>query len=107
MKDAIIVRKVTGPFSHEWNDWSRRDEETNGIIFDYSVTDPRTGFSWRKDHAPNQKTRTEGNSLLLKESRTKIRRRNKKRTNRFSQGTRARNHRFCESPKSESRIRAD
>ena len=44
MKDAIIVRKVTGPFSHEWNDWSRRDEETNGIIFDYSVTDPRTGF---------------------------------------------------------------
>ena len=45
MKDAIIVRKVTGPFSHEWNDWRRRDEEMTGTIFDYSVTDPRTGFS--------------------------------------------------------------
>ena len=27
MKDAIIVRKVTGPFSHERKDWRRRDEE--------------------------------------------------------------------------------
>ena len=78
MKDAIIVRKVTGPFSHERNDWRRRDEETTGTIFDYSVTDPRTGFSWRKNHDPDQKTRTEGNVLILKESCTKNRRRDKK-----------------------------
>ena len=77
MKDAIIVRKVTGPFSHERKDWRRRDEETTGTIFDYSVTDPRTRFSRRKNHDPDQKTRTEGNGFILKESRTKIRRRNK------------------------------
>ena len=88
MKDAIIVRKVTSPFSHERKDWRRRDEETTGIIFDYSVTDPRTGFSWRKDHAPNQKTRTEGNGLLFKESRTKTRRRHKKRTTGLPKRTR-------------------
>ena len=91
MKDAIIVRKVTSPFSHERKDWRRRDEETTGIIFDYSVTDPWTGFSWRKDHASNQMTRTEDNGLLFKESRTEIRRRNKKRTSSISQRTRARN----------------
>ena len=56
MKDAIIVRKVTGPFSHERNDWRELNEETNGTIFDHFVTDTRTGFSWRKDHASNQKT---------------------------------------------------
>ncbi len=54
------------------------NEETNGTIFDYFVTDPRTGFSWRKNHDPDQKTRTEDNGLIFKESRTKIRRRNKK-----------------------------
>ena len=84
MKDAIIVRKVTVPFSHERKDWRRRDEETTGTIFDYSVTDPRTGFSRRKDHASNQMTRTEDNGLLFKESRTEIRRRNKKRTSSIS-----------------------
>ena len=77
MKDAIIVRKVTVPFSHERKDWRRRDEETTGTIFDYSVTDPRTGFSWRKNHESDQKTRTEDNNHFFKESRTKIRRRNK------------------------------
>ena len=78
MKDAIIVRKVTGPFSHERKDWRRRDEETTGTIFDYSVTDPRNCFSRRKNHDHDQKTRTEDNGLIFKESRTKIRRRNKK-----------------------------
>ena len=78
MKDAIIVRKVTGPSSHERKDWRRRDEETTGIIFDYSVTYLRTGFSWRKNHDPDQKTRTEDNGLIFKESRTEIKRRNKK-----------------------------
>ena len=77
MKDAIIVRKVTGPFSHEWNDWSRRDEETNGIIFDHSVTDPRTGFSWRKNHESDKKAGAEDNNHFFKESRTEIKRRNK------------------------------
>ena len=89
MKDAIIVRKVTGPSSHERKDWRRIDEETTGTIFDYFVTDPRTGFSWRKNHDPDQKTRTEDNGLIFKESRTKIRRRNKKRTSSISQRTRA------------------
>ena len=56
MKDAIIVRKVTGLLSHERNDWRELNEETNGTIFDHFVTDTRTGFSWRKDHASNQKT---------------------------------------------------
>ena len=32
MKDAIIVRKVTGPFSHERKDWRRKDEETTGTF---------------------------------------------------------------------------
>ena len=50
MKDAIIVRKVTGPFSHERKDWRRKNEKTTGTFFDYSVTDPRTGFSRRKNH---------------------------------------------------------
>ena len=54
------------------------NEETNGTIFDYSVTDPRTCFSWRKNHESDQKTRTEDNSLIFKESRTKTRRRHKK-----------------------------
>ena len=78
MKDAIIVRKVTGPFSHERNDWRELNEETNGTIFDYFVTDPRTGFSWRKNHESDQKTRTEDNNHFFKESRTEIKRRNKK-----------------------------
>ena len=73
-----MVRKVTGPFSHERKDWRRRDEETTGTIFDYSVTDPRTGFSWRKNHESDQKTRTEDNNHFFKESRTEIKRRNKK-----------------------------
>ena len=71
MKDAIIVRKVTGPFSHERKDWRRRDEETTGTIFDHFVTDTRTVFSWRKNHDPGQKARTEDNGLIFKESRTK------------------------------------
>ena len=54
------------------------NEETNGTIFDYFVNDPRTGFSWRKNHATDQKTRTEDNVLVFKESRTKTRRRHKK-----------------------------
>ena len=54
------------------------NEETNGTIFDHFVTDTRTGFSWRKNHDPDQKTRTEGNGLILKESCTKNRRRDKK-----------------------------
>ena len=54
------------------------NEETNGTIFDYFVTDTRTGFSWRKNHATDQKTRTEDNDLISKESRTKTRRRHKK-----------------------------
>ena len=80
MKDAIIVRKVTGLFSHERNDWRELNEETNGTIFDHFVTDTRTGFSWRKNHDPDQKTRTEDNDPIFKESRTKTRRRHKKRT---------------------------
>lgn len=44
MKDAIIVKKVTGPFSHEMIDRRKRNEETSGIIFDHPVTDPRTRF---------------------------------------------------------------
>ncbi len=45
--------------------------------FDYSVI---LGLVlWRKDHAYNQKTRTEGNGFILKKkSRTKTRRRHKK-----------------------------
>ena len=54
------------------------NEETNGTIFDHFVTDPRIGFSWRKNHDHDQKTRTEGNGLILKESCTKNRRRDKK-----------------------------
>ena len=88
MKDAIIVRKVTGPSSHERKDWRRIDEETTGTIFDYFVTDPRTGFSWRKNHDPDQKTRTEDNGLVFKESRTKTRRRHKKITTGLPKRTR-------------------
>ena len=80
MKDAIIVKKVTDSFSHERKDWRRLNEETCGTIFDHFVTDTRTGFSWRKNHDPDQKTRTEDNDLISKESRTKTRRRHKKRT---------------------------
>ena len=54
------------------------NEETNGTIFDHFVTDPRTGFSWRKNHATDQKTRTKDNDPIFKESRTKTRRRHKK-----------------------------
>ena len=43
------------------------NEETNGTIFDHFVTDHRIGFSWRKNHDHDQKTRTEGNGLILKE----------------------------------------
>lgn len=71
MKDAIIVRKVTGPFSHERKDWRRRDEETTGTIFDYSVTDPRPCFSRRKNHDPEQKAGAEDNDHFFKESCTK------------------------------------
>ena len=92
MKDAIIVRKVTGPFSHERKDWRRRDEETTGTIFDHFVTDTRTVFSWRKNHDPGQKTRTEGNGLILKESCTKNRRRDKKRTTGLPKRTRTEGH---------------
>ena len=80
MKDAIIVRKVTGPSSHERKDWRRRDEETTGTIFDYSVTDPRNCFSRRKNHDTDQKTGAEDNNHFFKESHSKIRRRDKKRT---------------------------
>ena len=31
------------------------NEETNGTIFDHFVTDPRTGFSWKKNYDPDQK----------------------------------------------------
>jgi len=78
MKDAIIVRKVTGPFSHERNDWRELNEETCGTHFSTSVSNPRSHFSRRKNHESEQKTRTKGNFLIFKESRTKIRRRDKK-----------------------------
>ena len=78
MKDAIIVRKVTGPFSHERKDWRRKNEKTTGTFFDYSVTDPRTGFSRRKNHDTDQKTGAEDNNHFFKESHSKIRRRDKK-----------------------------
>ena len=71
---------MTGSFSHDMIDRRKRNEETCGIIFDHPVTNPRPVISRRKDHDPDQKTRTEGNVLILKESRTEIRRRNKKRT---------------------------
>ena len=92
MKDAIIVRKVTSPFSHEMIERRRRNEKTSGISFDYSVTNPRPVISRRKDHEYDQETRTEGHGLFFKESRKKIRRGDKKRTNSLSQRARARNH---------------
>ena len=107
MKDAIIVRKVTGPFSHERKDWRRRNEETTGTIFDYSVTDPRNCFSRRKNHDTDQKTRAEDNNHFFKESHSKIRRRDKKRTSSLFEKTWKRNRRFCEGSKSKSRIRSD
>ena len=64
------------------------NEETNGTIFDHFVTDTRTGFSWRKNHDHDQKTRTEDNGLIFKESRTKTRRRHKKRTTGLTKRTR-------------------
>ena len=88
MKDAIIVKKVTGPFSHERNDWRRRNEKKSGIIFDYSVTDPRTRFSRRKNHDPDQKAGAEDNKHFFKESCTKNRRRDKKRTTGLPKRTR-------------------
>ena len=72
MKDAIIVKKVTGPFSHEMIDRRKRNEETSGIIFDHPVTDSRTFTSRRKDHEHDEETRTEGNGFFFKESCTKI-----------------------------------
>ena len=76
MKDAIIVRKVTVPFSHERKDWRRRDEETTGTIFDYSVTDPRTGFSWRKimnlTKRPEQKITTTSSKKVVQKSEEEI-----------------------------------
>ena len=95
MKDAIIVKKVTGPFSHEMIDRRKRNEKKSGIIFGHPVTDPRPCFSRRKNHDPDQKARTEDNGLFFKESRTEIRRRNKKRTSSLSERTRARNRQFC------------
>ena len=65
MKDAIIVRKVTGPFSHERKDWRRRDEETTGIIFDYSVTDPRT-------KRPEQKITASSSKKVVQKSEEEI-----------------------------------
>lgn len=91
-----------GPFSHERNKWRRRDEETIGTIFDYSVTDPGNCFSRRKNHESEQKTRTIGNFLIFKERRTEIRRRNKKRTSSLSERTRTRNRRFSQSTKFKS-----
>ena len=88
MKDAIIVKKVTGPFSHEMIDRRKRNEKKSGIIFGPPVTDPRPCFSRRKNHDPDQKARTEDNGLFFKESRTEIRRRNKKRTSSLSERTR-------------------
>lgn len=58
MKDAIIVKKVTGPFSHEMIDRRKRNEKKSGISFGPPVTDPRPCFSRRKNHDPDQKTRT-------------------------------------------------
>ena len=78
MKDAIIVRKVDWPIQSWKEGLEKKRWRDNWNYFDYSFTDPRTGFSWRKDHASNQKTRTEDNNHFFKESRTKIRRRNKK-----------------------------
>ena len=69
---------MTGLFRYEIIDRRKRSEETSGIIFDHPVTDPRTGFYWRKDHDHDQETRTEGNGLFFKESSKKIRRRDKK-----------------------------
>lgn len=54
----------------------------------YFVTDTRIGFSWRKNHATDQKTRTEDNDLISKESRTKTRRRHKKITTGLPKRTR-------------------
>ena len=87
MKDAIIVKKVTGPFSHEMIDRRKRNEKKSGISFGPPVTDPRPCFSRRKNHDPDQKAGAEDNKHFFKESCTKIKRINKKRANRFSQGT--------------------
>ena len=84
----------------------KKNEETSGIIFNHPVTDSRTGFSWRKNHDPDQKAGAEDNKHFFKESCTKIKGRNKKRANRLSKRARARNRRFCEIPKSKSRIRS-
>ena len=48
------------------------------LFFDHFVTDPRTGFSWRKNYDPGQKTEQKITTSSSKESRTKTRRRHKK-----------------------------
>lgn len=107
MKDAIIVKKVTGPFSHEMIGRRKRNEKKSGIIFGPPVTDPRPCFSRRKNHDPDQKARTEDNGLFFKESRTEIRRRNKKRTSSLSERTRTGGYWFSQSTKFKSWIRSD
>lgn len=92
MKDAIIVKKVTGPFSHEMIDRRKRNEKKSGIIFGPPVTDPRPCFSRRKNHDPDQKAGAEGNGFILKESCTKNRRRDKKRTTGLPKRTRTEDH---------------
>ena len=62
MKDAIIVKKVTGPFSHEMIDRRKRNEKKSGISFGHPVTDPRPYFSRRKNHDPDQKARIAASS---------------------------------------------
>lgn len=56
----------------------KKNEETSGIIFNHPVTDSRTGFSWRKNHDPDQKAGAEDNKHFFKESCTKIKGRIKK-----------------------------
>ena len=55
-----------------------------GTIFDYSVTDPRTRFSRRKNHDPDQKTEqkitTSSSKKVVQNPEEEI-----KRANRFSQ----------------------
>ena len=99
MKDAIIVRKVTGPSSHERKDWRRRDEGQLELFLIILLPIPRTGFLGGKIMHLTKKTRTEDNNHFFKESRTKSEE-EIKRTSSISQRTRAGNRRFCESPKS-------
>ena len=93
MKDAIIVRKVTGPSSHERKDWRRRDEETTGIIFDYSLPILGLVFLGGKimhlTKRPEQKITTTSSKKVVQKSEEEI-----KRTSSISQRTRAGNRRF-------------